>query len=337
VDQLIECVPNFSEGRNQNTLNAIRDAIESVDGVTLLHQDSGEAANRTVYTFAGNPEAVIDAAFEAAKVASELIDMSNQKGEHPRIGALDVCPFVPIKGITKEELLPLVEQFAKRLNEELFIPVFMYEESARTAERRNLSNHRLGSYEGLKEKMDTHRWASDYGATFNPKSGGTVCGVRNFLLAYNINLETKDLMLAKRIAYSLRESAWPKSLSYELEANNALKLKAVKAIAWYIEDFDKVQVSINLTNFQQTPLWKVYEACKGLATQFGTEVSGSELIGLIPLNALLDCGKFYHKNPEDATEKELIQSSIKGLGLSDISPFKAEDRVLEYQLEKRSV
>lgn len=335
MDQLIECVPNFSEGRNQNTLNAIRLAIESVYGVALLHQDSGEAANRTVYTFAGNPKDVFEAAFEAARVASELIDMSSQKGEHPRIGALDVCPFIPIKGITKEELLPQVEQFAKRLHEELFIPVFLYEDSASTVERRNLANHRIGSYEGLKERMDTHLWDSDYGATFNPKSGGTVCGVRSFLLAYNINLKTKDLSLAKRIAYSLRESAWPKKLSHELAAKSALKLKAVKAIAWYIEDFDKVQVSINLTDFQQTALWEVYEACKELSIQFGTEVSGSELIGLIPLNALLDCGKFYHNSPEDATEKELIQSSIEGLGLSELSPFKAEERVLEYQLEKR--
>ncbi len=311
---------------------AISQAISSVQHVKLLHRDSGEAANRTVFTFAGPSDAVIEAAFLAAKIASEKIDMRIQHGEHPRIGALDVCPFVPILGISIEELLPKVDAFAKRVSEELNIPVFLYEESASALERKNLANHRKGEYEQLEARMRERSWVADYGDNFNPRSGGMVCGVRNFLLAYNINLQSSDLSIAKKIAYCIRESGWPKSMLHQAEAKHAIRLKAVKSIAWYIEDFKKIQVSINLTNFRETPLWKVHESCKELAIQFGTVVSGSELIGLIPLEAILECGKHYHPNAKTATNEELISFSIKELGLDELEEFIPEERILEYLL-----
>lgn len=332
MEQLIECIPNFSEGRNQQTLDSIAQAIQSVKGVKLLHQDSGRAANRTVFTFAGQAESVIEAAFRAAEVAVSEIDMRQQQGEHPRIGALDVCPFVPLNGITVEELLPKVNAFSRRLYNELNIPVFLYEESAQSEVRKNLATHRIGEYEGLAQRINEGSWLPDFGHAFNPRTGGTVCGVRNFLLAYNINLKTDDLKIGKMIAYCLRASGWPKSLIEKEEAKWALGLEAVKSIGWYIEDFNKVQVSVNLTNFKQTPLWKVHESCRELALKFGTEVTGAELIGLIPQEALLDCGKHYHSNAQNATDKELISIAIERLGLNELEEFNVEKRVLEYLL-----
>lgn len=334
MEPLIECIPNFSEGKNKETLQIIASAIQDVPAVRLLHQDSGEAAHRTVYTFAGPPEAVIEAAFQAAKVASELIDMRQHKGEHPRIGALDVCPFVPIQGITISELKPLVDQFAKRLNTELGIPVFLYEESATHETRRNLAKHRKGDYEALERRMMSGEWKADHGVSFNAKSGGTVCGVRNFLLAWNMNLKTKDLLMAKHIAYCLRESGWPMKLKGSPLTLYSMHLRAVKAIAWYIADFDRVQISVNLTDFQTTPLWHVFESCQALAASFGTEISGSELIGLIPLRAILACGWHFHPDPHNATDEELIALSIRTLGLDELEEFDPKERILEYRLEK---
>jgi len=328
---IIECITNFSEGANKATLKDIASSIESIEGVKLLHQDSGIAANRTVFTFAGPSDQVLEAAFRAAEVAAAKIDMRAHQGKHPRIGALDVCPFVPIKGITYAELDEKVKNFASRLNTELAIPVFLYEESASNDERKNLANHRKGGYEALERRMNSGEWKADFGTEFNPKTGGTVCGVRPFLVAYNINLTTKDLSIAKRIAYSIRASGWPEGVK---EPTNPLspKLEAVKAIGWYISDFDKVQVSINLANYHITPLWKVFENCKKLAKEYGTEVTGSELIGLIPLDAILPCGEFYHNDSKSATKEDLISFSIKGLGLNDIEEFIAEERILEYLL-----
>jgi len=331
MEELVECVPNFSEGRDQKTIQAIEKAIKGVNGVYLLHTDSGVAANRTVYTFVGGSAAVIEAAFQAAKVASEMIDMRYHGGEHPRMGALDVCPFVPISGISKKELIPLVEKFGKRLNDELGIPVFFYEDSAKRRDRRNLADHRSGGYELLEERMKKS-WKADIGKEFNPMSGGTVCGVRDFLLAFNINLSTKSVAIGKEIAYSLRESGWPKSRKGSRQAKRSMRLKAVKSIAWHISDFDKVQVSVNLSNHKITPLWKVFECCKILAEESGTSVSGSELIGLIPLHAILECGK--HFNAEaNATDTDLIQSAIKGLGLNELAPFDPQKRILEYRMK----
>jgi len=330
MEELVECVPNFSEGRDQITISAIEKAIKSTDGVYLLHTDSGVAANRTVYTFVGTAKAVIEAAFQAAKVASEMIDMRYHGGEHPRMGALDVCPFVPISGISKKALIPMIEEFGKRLNKELGIPVFFYEDSAKHAKRRNLANHRSGGYEHLAERMQKS-WKADIGKSFNPATGGTVCGVRDFLLAFNVNLSTKSVAVGREIAYSLRESGWPKHQSKHIMAKRAMKLKAVKAIAWHISDFDKVQVSINLTNYLNTPLFKVFDSCRILAEESGTQVSGSELIGLIPLEAILACGRHYHPN-DDATESELIESAINELGLNELATFDPQKRILEYRM-----
>ncbi|MAY82763.1 MAG: glutamate formimidoyltransferase [Flavobacteriales bacterium] len=331
MEELVECVPNFSEGRDQITIAAIERAIKAVNGVYLLHTDSGVAANRTVYTFVGSAEAVIEAAFQGAKVAAEMIDMEYHGGEHPRMGALDVCPFVPISGISKKQLIPMVEKFGKRLNEELGIPVFFYEDSAKKKERRNLANHRSGGYEQLEERMKKS-WKADIGKEFNPTTGGTVCGVRDFLLAFNMNLTTKSVAVGKEIAYSLRESGWPKSKSKNAMAKRALRLKAVKSIAWHISDFDKVQVSVNLIDYHTTPLWKVFESCKMLAEESGTEVSGAELIGLVTLEAILDCGKHFNKDA-NATEAELVQSAIETLGLDELAPFDPQKRILEYRMK----
>ena len=333
MNRIIECVPNFSEGRNEITIAAIAAAIKSVHGVKLLHQDSGKAANRTVFTFAGKLEAVFEAAFMAIKVAAELIDMRKHKGEHPRIGACDVCPFVPISGISIEELIPYVEEFASSVYHELNIPIFYYEYSATSEKRRNLGNHRIGNYEGLKERLASGKWLTDLGETFNATSGGCVIGARQFLVAYNINLKSKDANIAQEIAYDLRTLGRPIKEEGKKTVYIPGKLKAVKAIGWYIEDFKIAQVSINLIDFNITSISLVFEGTKEIAANYAVEVSGSELIGLIPLQALLEAGKYYHPNATKATEQQLIESAIKGLGLGDLKPFDAQQRILEYVLE----
>jgi glutamate formiminotransferase/formiminotetrahydrofolate cyclodeaminase len=324
---LIECVPNFSEGINKDTIKAIANAIEGVEGVKLLHQDSGEAANRTVFTFAGEADAVIEAAYQAISVAVDKIDMQQQKGEHPRIGACDVCPFIPITGIQKEELNTKVKDFARRVNKDFGIPIYLYEYSAMSMDRSNLASHRIGNYEALEERIAKQIWSPDIGESFNAKSGGMVCGVRDFLVAYNINLDTKDVELAKNIAGLIRESGNKKN-------NNKGLLKKVKAIGWYISDFDKCQVSINLTDYKTTSLYEVFETTKEVAKQFGVKVTGSELIGLIPKEALILSGKKYLSNSPNATDEDLIMSSIEALGLSEIKPFEVKKRLLEYLLNE---
>lgn len=332
MNRIIECVPNFSEGRNQKTIAAIAAAIKSVHGVKLLHQDSGKAANRTVYTFAGELEAVFEAAFMAIKVASELIDMRQHTGEHPRIGACDVCPFVPISGIEVEQLTPYVEEFANAVHQEFDIPIFYYEYSASSEKRKNLGNHRIGNYEGLEQRMKSGKWLADLGKTFNAKNGGCVIGARHFLVAYNINLKTKDANIAQEIAYDLRTLGRPVKKEGEKTFYIPGKLKAVKAIGWYIEDFRIAQVSINLIDFNTTSLGQVYDSTKEIAANYSVELSGSELIGLIPLKAILAAGRHYHHKPANATDEELIESAIKGLGLNDLKSFNPQQRILEYVL-----
>jgi glutamate formiminotransferase/formiminotetrahydrofolate cyclodeaminase len=332
---LIECIPNFSEGQNEPTIKAIAQAITAEKGAFLLHQDTGYAANRTVFTYAGTTKAIFEATFRALKVATEKIDMRFHRGEHPRIGVCDVCPFVPISGISSEELIPLVHDFAQKVNRELDIPVYLYEQSASSEERRNLARHRVGNYEALQKRIESRSWLPDFG-TYNPKSGGTVMGVRNFLVAYNINLSTMDPAIAREIAYDLRELGRPIAREKGRTIYKAGILKKVKAIGWYIEDFKKVQVSINLTDYQQTPLHKVYETTQELAAKYGTEISGSELIGLIPLEAILQSGRYFSKK-ETANEEELIQTAVKHLGLDDIKPFEYNKRILEYVLQTKAV
>lgn len=330
---IIECVPNFSEGQDETTLAAIAAAIKSIEGVQLLHQDSGKAANRTVYTFVGEVNDVFEAAYRAIAIAVERIDMRKQKGEHPRIGACDVCPFVPISGISIKELVLLTNTFAQKVSNDFNIPIFLYESSASSKIRKNLANHRIRQYEGLGKRIKSGKWKADYGS-YNPKFGGCVMGVRQFLVAYNINLNTKDEKIAQEIAFDLRELGRPLRKEKGVTLYKPGKLKFVKAIGWYIKDFERSQVSINLTNFKKTPIHMVYEQCKQIAKNYHVKVTGSELIGLIPEEVLLTAGQFYLSQQKGATNSAYIKSAIRQLGLNDLKPFEEKKRILEYLISE---
>lgn len=342
--KLVECVPNFSEGRDKEKIQAIVREIESTPEVRLLDVDPGQATNRTVVTFIGPPEAVKEAAFKAIKKAAELIDMRQHKGAHPRIGATDVCPFVPVSGVTMEDCVRLAHELGKRVAEELGIPVYLYEEAATCPERKNLANIRAGEYEGLEEKLKDPNWKPDYGQpVFNARSGATVIGAREFLIAYNINLNTRDKKIAQEIASYLRESGRPKkdkngNIVYDKNGQKIMlpgKFKAVKAVGWYIDEYGIAQISINFTNYKITPPHLVFdEACR-LAEKFGVRVTGSELVGLIPKEALLMAGRYYlEKQGKSAgvPEKELIRLAVRSLGLGDIVPFDPMKKIIEYQI-----
>ncbi|MCI4446089.1 MAG: glutamate formimidoyltransferase [Candidatus Aminicenantes bacterium] len=342
--KIVECVPNFSEGRDKEKIQAIAREIESTPEVRLLDVDPGQATNRTVITFIGPPEAVREAAFKAIKKAAELIDMRQHKGAHPRLGATDVCPFVPVSEVTMEECVRLAHELARQVAEELSLPVYLYEEAATRPERKNLANIRAGEYEGLEEKLKDPNWKPDYGQpVFNPKSGATVIGAREFLIAYNINLNTRDKKIAQEIASYLRESGRPKkdkngNLVYDKQGQKVVlpgKFKAVKAVGWYIDEYGLAQISINFTNYKITPPHIVFdEACR-LAEKFGVRVTGSELVGLIPKEALLLAGRHYlEKQGKSAgvPEKELIRIAVRSLGLGDIVPFDPMKKVIEYQI-----
>ena len=332
MKRIVECVPNFSEGRDHDVIWAIADKIAAVKGVKLLDVDPSFDANRTVITFAGTPDAVTRAAFVAAKEASELIDMSAHHGEHPRIGACDVLPFIPISGITMEETVNISRHVAKRIGVRLNIPVYCYEESAYSALRRNLANCRAGEYEGLPEKLNDPKWQPDFGpAIFNVKSGATVVGARNSLVAYNINLKTDSVKIAKNIAKDIRESGKIITMDNGEKKRIQGRLKHVKAIGWYLEQYKIAQVSMNLTNINITPLHAVFQEVIKAASEFGVEVTGSELVGMIPLKALTDAGKFYLKK-SDVPEHELVDIAVRKLGLNDIRPFDAHEKILEYSL-----
>lgn len=351
MKKIIECVPNFSEGRNSDIIDAICDQIKSVSEVKLLNVDPGKATNRTVVTFAGEPEFVIEAAFQVIKKASELIDMSKHSGEHPRMGATDVCPLIPVSGITMEETVQYSIQLAKRVADELNIPVYLYEESQLNKKRSNLSLIRSGEYEGFFKKILLPEWKPDFGPSkFPAKTGATVIGARDFLIAYNINLNSKSVRIANRIAFDVREagrvkrSGNPYSGPIELdEKGEPIRipgtLKHVKAIGWYIEEYNVAQISMNLTNFRETPVHIVFdEVCKS-AQERGVRVTGSELVGLLPLQALLDAGKYFLKKQGRSlgvSEKELIHIAVKSLGLDELGPFIPEDRIIEYLLQSES-
>ncbi|MEM9886830.1 MAG: glutamate formimidoyltransferase [Bacteroidota bacterium] len=329
---ILECVPNFSEGRRPAVIAAIADAIRSVEGVQFLHIDVGAAANRTVMTFVGEPAKVVEAAFQAIKKASEQIDMRQQKGEHPRIGATDVCPLIPIQNISLAEVISYAKQLAQRVAEELAIPIYLYEAAAPQSYRSNLASIRRGEYEGLAEKMKSEKWRPDFGNSFNARSGASVIGARNFLIAYNINLNTYDLDAATAIAQEIRTSGkWV--VENGIKKRIAGSCAALKAIAWYIEEYDKVQISMNLTDFRQTGMHQAFEACKLAAQKRDVVVTGSELIGLVPLETILEAGKFYA--PTLSNEEALIEVAIQKLGLRAIKPFLPEERIIEYRLEVR--
>lgn len=345
--QLIECVPNFSEGVDLNIIKQITESVESVEGVKLLNVDPGKATNRTVVTFVGDPKAVIEAAFLAIKKAGELIDMSKHKGEHPRMGATDVCPLIPISGISMEETAAYAQQLAKRVGDELQIPVYLYEEAQKDKKRSNLSVIRNGEYEGFFKKIKLPEWKPDFGpAQMDEKRGATVIGARDFLVAYNINLNTTSTRRANSVAFDVREAGRvvregnPLTGKIVLNPDGTPKsipgtLKSVKAIGWYIEEYGVCQISMNLTNINITPVHIAFdEVCKR-ATERGIRVTGSELVGLIPLKSLLDAGKYFLKKQQRSvgvSQAELIKIAVKSMGLDELAPFKPEERIIEYLL-----
>ena len=344
---IIECVPNFSEGCDMNIIKQITDEVEKIEGVKLLDVDAGKATNRTVVTFVGNPDAVIEAAFFAIKKAGEIIDMSKHKGEHPRMGATDVCPLIPVSGISMEETAEYAKKLGKRVGEELNIPVYLYEYAQKNVARNNLSVIRNGEYEGFFDKIKLPEWKPDFGAAvMNEKAGATVIGARDFLIAYNINLNTKSVRLANSVAFDVREAGRVKREGNPItgkivkdENGEDVRipgtLKACKAIGWYIEEYGIAQISVNLTNYKITSVHKAFEEVCKSADKRGMRVTGSELVGLIPLDAMLEAGKYFlqkQKRSLGVSEEELIQIAIKSLGLDELSPFDPNKKIIEYKL-----
>jgi glutamate formiminotransferase/formiminotetrahydrofolate cyclodeaminase len=350
--QLIECVPNISEGRDLKIIESISQTVETVEGVKLLDVDPGKATNRTVITFVGEPEDVIEAAFRLIKKASELIDMRRHSGEHPRFGATDVCPLVPISGITLAETAKYAHKLGERVGKELEIPGYFYETAAKEEKRKNLASCRSGEYEGLSKKLSDPNWKPDFGpAVFNDsvaRTGATAISARDFLIAYNVNLNTTSTRRANAIAFDIREAGRVKREGNPVTGKKVLdkngepvripgKLKAVKGIGWYIEEYGIAQISYNLTNISITSMHQVFdESCKA-ALKRGIRVTGSELIGLIPLKAMLDAANFYLKKQERSlgiSESEKIKIAVKSLGLDDLKPFDPEEKIIEYMLEE---
>ncbi|MFM8996381.1 MAG: glutamate formimidoyltransferase [Bacteroidota bacterium] len=347
MQPIIECVPNFSEGRNLQTIKTITDAIETVEGIRLLDVDPGKATNRTVVTFVGSPDDVIEAAFRGIAKAAEVIDMRNHTGEHPRMGATDVCPLIPISGITMEETAEYAKKLAERVAEELHIPTYLYEAAQSNPLRTNLSVIRGGEYEGFFEKIKQPEWAPDYGKPeMNATAGATVIGARDFLIAYNVNLNTKSTRIANRIAFDVREAGRvkregnPYSGKIATDENGEAiripgKLKSVKAIGWYIEEYSMAQISMNLTNYKITPLHVAFEETRKAADERGVRVTGSELVGLIPLKPLLDAGKYFLEKQgmsAGVSESELVDCAIRSMGLNELGPFDPSKKIIEYLL-----
>lgn len=342
---LVECVPNFSEGRDQAVIDAIAEAIRAA-GAVLLDVDPGKATNRTVMTFVAPPEVAMEAAFQAIKLASEKIDMRRHKGEHPRIGATDVCPFVPLQGIDMAGCAALARQLGARVGEELGIPVYLYEAAASRPERKNLADIRAGEYEGLAAKLQDPEWAPDFGpAAMNERAGATVIGARPFLIAWNVNLNTRDKRKANRIGGLIREQGLPRRDEHGVilrdEQGVALRdpglFRHVKAIGWYIAEYDRAQISINFTDWTVSPPHLVVDEIRRLADQEGVVVTGCELVGLIPLDAVLEAGRHYLRrqgaNP-GAPENELVEVAVRSLGLRDLGPFDADQRIIERRIRK---
>lgn len=351
MKKLIECVPNFSEGCDLNVINQITDEVGKIEGVKLLNVDPGKATNRTVVTFVGEPEAVINAAFVAIKKAGELIDMSKHKGEHPRMGATDVCPLIPISNISMEETAEYAKKLAKRVGEELNLPVYLYEAAQPNKSRNNLSVIRAGEYEGFFKKIKLPEWKPDFGpAEFDEKRGATVIGARDFLVAYNINLNTTSTRRANSIAFDVREAGRvlregnPVTGKIVTNPDGTPKsipgtLKSVKAIGWFIEEYGVAQISMNLTNINITPVHVAFDEVCNKAAERGIRVTGSELVGLIPLKSMLDAGKYFlrkQKRSVGVSEKELIKIAIKSMGLDELAPFKPEERIIEYMLKEKA-
>lgn len=354
IQRLIECVPNFSEGRDMQIIKRITSVIESVEGVKLLDVDPGAATNRTVVTFVGEPEKVMEAAFQAIKKASQEIDMRHHKGEHPRMGATDVCPFIPIAGVTMEECAEFARQVAKRVGEELNIPVYCYENAAYRPERRNLAACRSGEYEGLEKKFANPEWKPDFGpAEFNEgvaHTGATAIGARDFLIAINYNLNTTSTRRANSVAFDVREKGRKKRegdpITGKVVKDENGKdvwipgtLKGCKAIGWFIEEYGIAQISMNVTNISVTPVHVAFEEVLKKAQERGLRVTGSEIVGLLPKKVLLDAGRFYlglQNRSRGISEEEIIKIAVKSMGLDDLKPFNPREKVIEYLLEDES-
>ena len=356
MTKLIECVPNFSEGRDSEKINLIVDHINQIDLITVLDVDPGEDTNRTVVTLVGPPDAIAEAAFQGIKIASEVLDMSKHTGTHPRMGATDVCPFIPINGVSEEECIELSEQVGKRVGDELKIPVYLYERSAKEKKRKKLPDIRKGEYEGLSDKLADPDWKPDYGPSkLHIKGGATVIGCRDFLIAYNINLNTRDHRLATDIAFELREAGRSKRIPNPNSKNlldgdivrhdNGKPVKVpgifkdIKAIGWYVESFKRAQISINFNNYKVSTIHDVFdEACR-LANERGIRVTGSELVGLIPLEAVLMAGNYYLKKQNRSIGvpvKDIIECAVQSLGLNDVAPFNINEKIIDYAVNKDS-
>src|SRR5881394_49331 len=348
MQKLIECVPNFSEGRDENIIRQITDAIESVDGVSLLDVDPGASTNRTVVTFVGNPDAAVEAAFRGIQKAAELIDMRKQKGAHPRMGATDVCPFIPVSNVSWEEAIECAQKLGKRVGEELKISVYLYEKAAKDKSRSNLAVIRAGEYEGFAEKIKKPEWKPDFGPVrLNEKAGATAIGAREFLVAYNVNLNTKSVRRANSVAFDVREQGRFKtedgtpSGKKILDANGEPvrvpgMLKHVKAIGWFVKEYGIAQVSMNLTNIEETPLHAAFDACLEAASKRGLRVTGSEIVGMVPKKCLPDAGRYFlrkQKWSEGVSEEELIDIAIRSMGLSELKRFDPQEKVIELKIE----
>lgn len=348
MQQLIECVPNFSEGRDPAIIKQITDAIERVPGVTLLDVDPGKATHRTVVTFVGAPEAVTEAAFYAIQKACEVIDMRHHSGEHPRMGATDVCPLIPVSGITMEETAAWARKLGERVGRELHLPVYLYEAAASRPERKNLADIRAGEYEGLPEKIIQSDWKPDFGpAIFNARSGATVIGARDFLVAYNVNLNTTSVRRANSVAFDVREkgrvlndpaTGKPMKDAQGEPVRQPGWLKGVKAIGWYIEEYGVAQISMNITDINATALHEAFDACCRSAEQRGMRVTGSELVGLVPLKVMLEAGRYFllkQQRSAGVSEAELIKIAVKSMGLDELGPFDPKQKIIEYNIAAR--
>lgn len=349
--KLIECVPNFSEGRDMTIIKQITDVIEAVEGVKLIDVDPGKATNRTVVTFVGTPDEVIEAAFRATRKAMELIDMSKHHGAHPRFGATDVCPLVPVANITMEEVVEYARKLAKRIGDELGIPVYCYEFAAFEEKRRNLANCRAGEYEGLPKKLQDPAWKPDFGPSqFLPKTGAIAVGARNFLVAYNVNLNTTSTRRANAVAFDIREKGRPQRIGNPVtgkiatdENGNEIwipgSLKACKAIGWFIDEYGIAQVSINLTDITVTPIHVAFEETCKRAAERGLRVTGSEIVGVVPLTAMLEAGKYFLRKQQRSLgipDREIIKIAVKSMGLDELYPFDSDKKIIEYILEEKT-
>lgn len=342
--RLVECVPNFSEGRNEKVIDAIAESVKAVSGVRLLDVDPGHSTNRTVVTFVGAPDDVVEAAFQCIARASQLIDMRHHRGEHPRMGATDVCPFVPVSGVSMADCVQLAEALGERVGRELGIPIYLYGEAAKSDSRKSLADIRSGEYEALSTKMKDSSFKPDFGpAEFNAKAGATVIGARPFLVAYNVNLNTRSKKLANAIALNIREAGKAKrNASGEIEKDakgNTIKvpgtLKECRAVGWYVDEYERAQVSINLTNFEVTGIHDAFDEVEKEAAKLGVRVTGSEIVGLVPLKPMLAAGEHYLRKQGRSigvSEEELISVAVQSLGLSELAPFNPQEKIIEYKV-----